>query len=234
MRLPAFDYHSPASLGEAFQLMAKHGDRARLMAGGTDLLPAMKLGRLSCDHLIALKGIAGLDALDFDPTTGLRIGATTVLDDVAKFAATTTHYPALAQAIHDLATEQTRHKPTAPPTTRNAPPAANQRSTFRKFSHRSKVDIATVNLAVRLELDAGKVSAADIFLGTVAPVPMRAAPAEAVLNGSTLDASIIEATAKAASACCQPISDFRASADYKKRLVGVLVRRALTALGESA
>jgi len=112
------------------------------------------------------------------------------------------------------------------------PPAAELRSIFLKFSPRSKVDISAVSVAAALRLDGGLVRGLSLFLGTVAPKPMRAAVAERELEGQAPDAAAIGRAAAAARAECSPITDFRASADYKRHLVEVLVRRALCALTE--
>jgi len=110
-------------------------------------------------------------------------------------------------------------------------PVPKSRSIYLKFSPRSKVDIAAVNLSATLVFDdAEHVTSADIFLGTVAPVPMRAARTEAILIGSELSSESIARAASEAHEECRPITDFRATADYKRRIVEVLTRRALETL----
>ncbi len=66
-----------------------------------------------------------------------------------------------------------------------------------------------------------------IALGAVAPVAMRALQAEAALLGNDLTDRAIGAAATAAAAEVSPIDDFRAGADYRRRMVEVLVRRGL-------
>ena len=72
--------------------------------------------------------------------------------------------------------------------------------------------------------------AARIALGAAGPHPIRAHGAEAVLVGATLDAAVIERAAQAAAAECQPFTDGIATEWYRRRMVGVFVRRALEAL----
>jgi CO/xanthine dehydrogenase FAD-binding subunit len=112
------------------------------------------------------------------------------------------------------------------------PPEAGLRSLFVKFSPRSRVDIAAVNMTLALRLESGQVERIDILLGTVAPTPMRAVGAEAVLRGEPLTPEGMERAALAARDECQPITDFRATAEYKTRLVYVLTRRGLETLSE--
>lgn len=101
---------------------------------------------------------------------------------------------------------------------------------FLKFSHRSRVDIAAVNLTLALRREAGVIRHARLFLGTVAPTPMRAVAAEKLLLGARPSAELIHAAACAARDESRPISDFRATREYKLKLVYALTRRALEKL----
>ena len=71
-----FDYHRPASVGDAVKLLADLGDEARPLAGGHSLLPMMKLRLATPAHLIDLHGIAGLKGIcrDGDRIVILRGG----------------------------------------------------------------------------------------------------------------------------------------------------------------
>jgi carbon-monoxide dehydrogenase medium subunit len=66
-----------------------------------------------------------------------------------------------------------------------------------------------------------------IVLGAVAPTPIRARRAEHLLRGKTLTGELIAQAAKAAADESRPISNVRASADYRREMVEVLTRRAL-------
>ncbi len=93
---------------------------------------------------------------------------------------------------------------------------------------RTETDIAVVSAAVGLQLDRERrCLGAKIALGAVAPQPMRAVNAESVFPGKILTREVIENAAEIAMAESQPISDLRASADYRRDMVRVLVRRAL-------
>ena len=111
------------------------------------------------------------------------------------------------------------------------PPEGN--AVYIKHTPRAFMDIAVVGVAARLELAAGHCRAAGIVLGAVAPTPLRARQAEAALAGQSLTDEIIENAARIASEKCAPIDDIRGSAWYRRRMVGVLTRRALTALSRS-
>lgn len=89
-------------------------------------------------------------------------------------------------------------------------------------------DIALVNVATRLTVDEGDTCRnVRIALGAVAPIPVRAFQAEQQLEGRAYDAGVLQKTAEVASNDAEPISDIRASAEYRLELVKTLVRRAL-------
>ncbi len=111
------------------------------------------------------------------------------------------------------------------------PPPRGRRTEFIKHSPRSKVDISAVSVMVAMLLVDGIATEVDIFLGTVGPTPMRARNAENVLRGRALTAELIEEAARAAQTDCSPITDFRATEEYKTRMVHVLTRRALQNTG---
>lgn len=64
MLLPRFDFHEPASIGEACEILATYGPKAKLMAGGTDLMVNMKKKVLVPDHIVSLSKIASLHAIE--------------------------------------------------------------------------------------------------------------------------------------------------------------------------
>ena len=60
MHLPKFEHLSPASIKTAARLLKKHGSNSRLVAGGTDLFPRMKLGLTRPEVVVSLKGQASI------------------------------------------------------------------------------------------------------------------------------------------------------------------------------
>jgi carbon-monoxide dehydrogenase medium subunit len=73
--MKAFEYQSPTSIGEAVALLAGKDRKACPLAGGTDLLVALRRGLLEADILVDIKRIPGLNDIAFDPAEGLTIGA---------------------------------------------------------------------------------------------------------------------------------------------------------------
>ncbi|MEO5966569.1 MAG: FAD binding domain-containing protein [Candidatus Limnocylindrales bacterium] len=102
--------------------------------------------------------------------------------------------------------------------------------TFLKVGRKHANTPAVVSIAIHLALDAGTVTAARIALGAVGPHPLRAPRAEAAITGARLEAPTIDAAAAAAAADSNPFDDAVASAWYRRRMVEVHVRRALTEL----
>lgn len=112
------------------------------------------------------------------------------------------------------------------PLTEGQRPAAS----YRRID-RTVVDIALVNAGVFLAVDAsGKIARARIGLGAVAPVILSANEAAEMLVGRSLGAineALLARAGEAAAAVARPITDVRASAEYRRDMVAVLTRRAL-------
>jgi xanthine dehydrogenase iron-sulfur cluster and FAD-binding subunit A len=90
--------------------------------------------------------------------------------------------------------------------------------------------ISIINVSTRLTLaKQGTVDEARIVLGAAAPTALRAVAAEAVLMGNELSEDRVEEAAIAASKEISPITDVRASRNYREKMAHVLVRRALLA-----
>jgi carbon-monoxide dehydrogenase medium subunit len=91
------------------------------------------------------------------------------------------------------------------------------------------MDIAMVGVAVLITPDRAKNTLQDvrIGLGAVAPTPIRAAKTEALLRGKALSAALVKEAAAMAASESQPISDQRASAEYRQWIVEALTRRGL-------
>jgi len=108
-----------------------------------------------------------------------------------------------------------------------APPPRTGKA-YIKHGRRAQMELATVGVAVRITLDAdGSVADLGLVLAAVAPTPLRALRAEALLRGRRPTTEALAAAAQAASDEARPIGDVRGSADYRREMVRVLTRRAL-------
>ncbi|HVO70278.1 MAG TPA: xanthine dehydrogenase family protein subunit M [Aggregatilineaceae bacterium] len=100
---------------------------------------------------------------------------------------------------------------------------------FLKAGRRRAMEISIVCVAARLTMTPeGEIcQTARIALGSVAPTPIRAREAEKILEGQPLTPALLQEAAKLAVEATEPISDVRASAEYRRYLTGVMVRQAL-------
>jgi aerobic carbon-monoxide dehydrogenase medium subunit len=108
-----------------------------------------------------------------------------------------------------------------------AAPVAHSADAYLRFIPRTEMDIAVVSAGVSLTLDgAGRITAARVALGAVAPTVLLVADAAAAIVGTTLDAAALDALAAACSAACRPIDDKRGTIEFRKKVAGVLGQRA--------
>jgi len=281
MQLPDFQYYAPETLPEACALLARFGRRARVLAGGTDLLVKMKHGLAAPEILVSLKKLTELKEIRFDPDRGVVIGAAVTHNELINSPLVREKYPSVAEAARQLGNNQIRHRGTVGGNLVNAVPSADlppllialnaavrlvgnagertlpleeiftgpnqtvlaadeilteviipaQRTTgsvYLKFGLRRSGALAVAGVAVSVTMEKGFCRDARIVLGAVAPTPLRAKQAEAVLREKTLTPELLAEAGVCAAAEARPISDLRGSAEYRRDLVRVLTRRALT------
>lgn len=276
-----FEYSAPCSLEEALSLL-KSG-KAKVLAGGTDLIVQMTDGRASPTALVDVKKIPELNRLEISADGTLHVGAAVPLGEIVAFAPLMQSFGVLHQACSLIGSVQIRNRATmggnvcnAAPSADSAPPllclgaravVAHPAGTktiplesffkgpgqtaladnellveievpplppstagyYLRHTPRKEMDIAVVGAAAMLARPerGGPCSDVRISLGAVAPTPVRVPDAEAFLKGKAPDDAAIEEAAEIAVGAVSPISDVRASAEYRRELVKVLVRRAL-------
>lgn len=103
---------------------------------------------------------------------------------------------------------------------------AGARSHYEKFA-RVDGDFAILSVAVVLGFEGGACSHARLALGAAGPTPVRSDDADRALVGRPIADAGIDAAVEALDARCDPIDDFRGSADYRRRIMPRLVRRAI-------
>jgi len=100
---------------------------------------------------------------------------------------------------------------------------------YLRFIPRTEMDIAVVSAGVNLTLDEkGVVTSARVALGAAAPTVLLVEEAAQVLIGSKLDEATLERLAKICSGACRPIDDKRGTIEFRRKVAGVLARRAAT------
>src|SRR3990172_8617471 len=112
--MPRFDYLRPRSLEEALEaLSGDHPVKHQVYAGGTDLLLKLKTRRVKAPgRVIDLKGIRGLDYVDWHPETGLRIGAVATVAAVGRSPVVGEKFTALAEAADVMGSDQIQNRGT--------------------------------------------------------------------------------------------------------------------------
>ena len=104
-----FDYQEPTTLKKAFSLMEKHGDDARVIAGGTSLIIMMRQRLLMPKIVISLGRIPKFDRIAYNAKEGLRIGAGARHRDIELSAAVKKHYPLLHETFRKVAQPRIRN-----------------------------------------------------------------------------------------------------------------------------
>jgi len=277
------DYTAPRTLSEAVTLLNEKADRARVLAGGTDIIVQLREHRRDLDLLVDVKNIPEINELSYDAKTGLRLGAAVPCYRIYENAAIAQAYPGLIDAVSLVGGIQIQSRASVGGNLCNASPAADtipplialeavcviagpkgtrqipvenfctapgrtalergellvrlelppprprSGAHYLRFIPRNEMDIAVVGAAAAVTLDDKKTrcTAARIALAAVAPTPLLVPEAGAALVDGELNDTLISKAASLAQAASRPISDMRGDADYRRHLVGVLVKRAL-------
>ena len=277
------EMYQPISLQEASRLLKDKGPGGRFLAGGTDLVIAIKEKGLIPKYVVDLKKIPGLAGIRESPNGSIAIGALTTMREVETSPLITGKYPFLAQSAAEVGSIQIRNRATVGGNMANATPSADVAPSlialdataklvnttgartvpledfFRgpgqtvmnsdeilteitiprtgprlvgeyiKFSPRDMMDLAYVGIAVVYAIGERekRCEGVRIVLGAVAPTPIRARNAEAILEGQTLTEALAAKAGDEAAKESKPISDVRSSADYRRAMVSAMTKRAI-------
>ena len=108
---PPFEYLSPNQVSEAISLLQKHGEEAKILAGGHSLIPAMKLRFAVPEYLIDISGIDGLEYIR-EEDGQLKIGAMTRESSLEESNLVKDNYPLLLDTVKMIADPQVRNMAT--------------------------------------------------------------------------------------------------------------------------
>ena len=278
-----FSYVAAQTLSEAVALLDENGEKARILAGGTDLIVNVREGRRDVNLIVDVKSVPEVNVLDYDADTGLTLGAAVECYKIYAVDAICDAYPGLIDATKIIGGTAIQGRAsvggnlcnaspaadcipplivlgatcviTGPNGERELPveqfctgpgqtalengemlvslkipaPASNSSSFYLRFIPRNEMDIAVVGAGASVTLDDAKqtIVSARISLAAVAPTPLFAEEASALLAGREVSDAAIDEAAQAAQAIARPISDMRGTAEQRTHLVGVLTRRAL-------
>ena len=125
----AFDYHSPATLDEALALLAEHGDKAKILAGGQSLLPMLKLRLGQAGVLIDIGRVPGLEYIKEEGGT-LKIGAATRESALERSELIRSKYPILLDTAAVIADPLVRNRATVGGNLAHSDPANDHPATM--------------------------------------------------------------------------------------------------------
>jgi len=281
--LPEFEFHEPTTVSEACEIMGRLREKARPLAGGTDLIVNMKRKLILPDCVVSLAKIEDLQRIVRE-NGFLKIGACVTAAEIAASDDVEKAFGALAQGARVLGSPLVRNLATIAGNVVSGRPAADlppalmvygaravlaktsgERAvdlndffkgpgktvmepdeiltkillevpkghcggSYIKLGVRQTLEISLVNVAafIALEKQDGPIREARVVLGSVGPTPIRATSAEELLRGQSPSDALFARAAKAAAADAKPIDDFRGSAEYRRDMVDVLAKRALT------
>jgi CO/xanthine dehydrogenase FAD-binding subunit len=279
----AIQYAAPESIPDAVAILSEFGPRARVLAGGTDLIVQVREHIRDVDVFVDGKTIPDLMELSFDASKGLTLGAAVPCYRIYSDPTVKEHYPGLADAASIIGGTAIQGRASVGGNLCNAGPAADSTpalivysavariagprgarevpveefctapgvsvlqpgellvslqlpvplrrfaARYIRFIPRNEMDIAVVGVGVGVQLsDAGDtIRSARIALGAVAPRPLFVPEAGAALAGKPATEESFAEAAVLAQAAATPITDQRGTAEFRRHLVGVLVRRAL-------
>ena len=275
-----FEYTRPNDLDEALGLLRSLRERAKVLAGGTDLVPLMRENLVTPSHVIDISNLRDLDFIREEDGV-MRIGAATRMRTIEQSSIVQAKLPMLAETAQLVGEIGVRNIATIGGNLANASPAADSAPTlltldasvklrnlkaertiklqeffvhvkktvlqpdelmtevqiplpsprsggaFIRLAKRGGNIISIVSAAAFLTLKGNVCSQARIAMGSVAPTPIRIPQAEKVLQGVEPTEERIRTAAEKAVESIKPISDVRASAEYRKETSKILVRRAL-------
>jgi len=276
-----FELLQPRSLTEALEMKRDYGEKARVLAGGTDLLVLLKDGKLKTDAVMSLRNLGELNFIR-EERQGVTLGALVSHNAVATSSVVRQKFPDLAEACAQVGATQIQNLGTVGGNLCNASPAADtapplllmdalltlastrgerriaihdfflgprqtvlqadeilkeivipqttgrRGATYLKLGRRQAMEIAIVGLGVAIHLNGSDrvVSECRVAMGSVAPTVVRARGAEAILRDREITSELVDEVAAVAAEAARPISDVRASAQYRLDMIRVLCRQA--------
>jgi CO/xanthine dehydrogenase FAD-binding subunit len=273
-----FDYVKPPTLREAVRLLSRYGPRARALAGGTDLVGLISDGVIAPEAVVDLKGIPGLDRIEFKGGV-LSIGALVTFSDLRESAVIAKKFPVIHEMTGWVASVGIRNRATmvgnlcsavpccdsgavllvydaavmvtGPAGKRKVPlrewflgprktvlkrgelatavtvqlPKQKHGACFVKLRRYEGEDLAQASVTV-LALEGNRYR---ISFGAVAPRPIAAERIEALLEGQALSDDLIQKAVQLVPEEIAPITDIRATKEYRALMVGVMLARGLRA-----
>jgi CO/xanthine dehydrogenase FAD-binding subunit len=273
-----FEYFKPGSLREGIKTLARYGNRAQVLAGGTDLISLIAEDKMQPEVVVDIKGISGLDRIEFKNGI-LTIGALVTFSDLRDSPVIAKKFPVIREMTGWLASVGIRNRATmvgnlcsAVPCCDSGPilqvydasmlvvgPAGKRKVPLNKWfvgPRKTVLKRGEIAIGVAVPLPKRKHGACFVKLrryegedlaqasvtvlalagntyrisfGAVAPRPIRGERIEALLEGRELTDDLIQQAVRLAPEEIAPITDIRATKEYRTHMVGVMLERGLRA-----
>jgi len=278
-----FEYLAPKTPAEAYEMLDRLGDKAKILAGGTDLIILMKDKVVSPEYLVDITNIDEFYGIKYEPGKGMEIGATTKNSDIQFSEIVQQKYPALAYACGEIGSSAVRNMGTIGGNSCNASPSAETpgpliaygatvvvgssrgerelpledfivgvkqtdlktgeiltkfklpdpspklvvKYAYMGARDANEIDCVNTTVAMELEDDKQTIKMVKVILGSVYIKPLVTKGIPELLVGKKLTDELVQKASEIAQNEAKPISDVRASAEYRTEIVGVLTRRLL-------
>jgi len=276
-RIPKFEYARAGSMKEALEIL-REGDW-KLLAGGTDLLIDMKIGRQSPKKVLDISRLREIRYVRLEGDR-MRIGGGSRLQELLDNIIVREKAPLLSSALTEMASWQIRNVATIAGNLCNASPAADSappllvhdavvkltsssgsrkvplrefflgpRKTmlssselleeielpqldgyyhwYYKLGRRNAFTLSVVSIALAVKIEDGTFSDVRIAMGSVAPKPIRASTVERELIGKIAEEREVSRAVELLEEDISPITDVRASAEYRMRVSKALLKEGL-------
>jgi aerobic carbon-monoxide dehydrogenase medium subunit len=150
-RTEPFEFYQPATLAEASRLLKENGPGGRFLAGGTDLVIAMKEKGLLPKYIVDLKRLPGLSGIRENSDATMTIGALTTMYSIETSPVIIKKYPFLAQSAAEVGSIQIRNRATIGGNMANATPSADVAPSLIALNATAKIASADRERTVLLE-----------------------------------------------------------------------------------
>ncbi len=278
-----FKYISPENKEETLKILKEEGVNACIVAGSTNVLPDIKIKKLSPKNLVDINAIEELRGVD-KKKDKICIRPLTTIAELINSELILKEGKILIQAAQEFADPLVRNNATIGGNLVTASPAAdmavplltldalikiesvrrkrevklkdfflepgktvlhddemivgiefeqsdiNKNGYFIKMGQRKAMAIAIASLALNLEVKQNKIIQIRIAMGSVAPMPIRLIVVEEFLKDKEINNKLVEEAMDRVREEVEPISDIRASAEYRRYVSGILFKRAFNKL----
>ena len=150
-RTEPFEFYQPSTLQEASRLVKDHGPGGRFLAGGTDLVIAMKEKGLLPKYIVDLKRVPGLSGIRENSDGAVTLGALTTMYEIETSALIKKRYPFLAQSAAEVGSIQIRNRATIGGNMANATPSADTAPALIALNATAKIASAGNERTIDLE-----------------------------------------------------------------------------------